>query len=80
MAGADVTREAVAHVTGLYQRLQERGAADLDVLRAFTLQSVWAMFAEDLHMLPSHVFTSVLQSLLEDPSRSSADDLGQLFQ
>jgi hypothetical protein len=80
VASADVTREAVAHVTGLYQRLRERGAADLEVLRAFTLQSVWAMFAEDLHMLPSHVFTTVLQSLLEDPSRSSADDLGQLFQ
>jgi len=43
------------------------------------LQCVWSMFAEDLQMLPSHVFTRVLQTLREDPSRSSADDLGQLF-
>jgi hypothetical protein len=77
--GAELTREAVALVTDLYQRLRERRAADFDVLRDFVLQSVWAMFAEDLHMLPSHVFTRVLQSLLQNPGRSSADDLGQLF-
>jgi hypothetical protein len=78
--GAELTREAVALVTDLYQRLQERDAADLQVLRSFVLQSVWAMFAEDLHMLPSHVFTRVLHALRADASRSSADDLGQLFE
>ncbi|MGH3050044.1 MAG: type IIL restriction-modification enzyme MmeI, partial [Gaiellaceae bacterium] len=80
VANADVTREAVALVTEVFQRLQERKAAGLDELRDFVLQSVWAMFAEDLHMLPSHLFTRVLQVLLEDPSRSSADDLGRLFE
>lgn len=78
--GADLTREAVALVTDLYQSLRERRAADFDVLRDFILQCVWAMFAEDLHMLPSHVFTRVIHELMTDPSRSSADDLGQLFQ
>ncbi len=78
--GADVTREAVSLVTDLYQRLRDRQAADLDVLRDFVLQSVWAMFAEDLHMLPSHVFTRVLERVARGSSRSSADDLGQLFQ
>lgn len=78
--GAELTREAVALVTDLYQRLQDRGAADLDVLRDFVLQCVWSMFAEDLHMLPSHVFTRVVRELADDSSRSSADDLGRLFE
>lgn len=75
----EVTREAVALVTDVYRMLRERRAADLDVLRDFVLQSVWAMFAEDLSMLPSHLFTRVLDGLLADPARSSRDDLGQLF-
>ena len=77
--GAELTREAVTLVTDLYQRLRDRQAADLDVLRDFVLQCVWALFAEDLQMLPSHVFTRVLAALRDDHSRSSADDLGQLF-
>lgn len=75
----EVTREAVELVTDVYARLRERKAADLNVLRDFVLQSVWAMFAEDLAMLPSHVFTRVLDELLANPGRSSRDDLGQLF-
>nr|MBA3382772.1 class I SAM-dependent DNA methyltransferase [Actinomycetota bacterium] len=75
----EVTREAVSLVTSVYGMLRERRAADRDVLRDFVLQSVWAMFAEDLAMLPSHLFTRVLDGLLADPARSSQDDLGQLF-
>ena len=75
----DVTREAVDLVTDVYRRLRERRAAELDVLRNFVLQSVWAMFAEDLQMLPAHLFTRVLDELLANRSRSSRDDLGQLF-
>jgi hypothetical protein len=75
----EVTREAVELVTDVYRRLQERRAAERDVLRDFVLQSVWAMFAEDLAMLPSHLFTRVLDGLLADSARSSRDDLGQLF-
>ncbi|MBA3434607.1 MAG: class I SAM-dependent DNA methyltransferase [Actinobacteria bacterium] len=75
----DVTREAVSLVTDMYARLRERRAADLDVLRDFVLQSVWAMFAEDLSMLPSHLFTRVLDGLISDSTRSSRDDLGQLY-
>jgi hypothetical protein len=78
--GAELTREAVALVTDLYQRLRDRRAAEPDVLRDFVLQSVWSMFAEHLHMLPSHVFTRVVQELAGDASRSSADDLGRLFE
>ncbi len=75
----EVTREAVSLVTDVYRRLRERRAAELDVLRDLVLQSVWAMFAEDLAMLPSHLFTRVLDGLLTDPAPSSRDDLGQLF-
>jgi hypothetical protein len=45
---AQLTREAVEHVTDIYHRLGERRAAPPDVLRDFLLQSVWSMFAEDL--------------------------------
>jgi hypothetical protein len=75
----EVTRYAVALVTDLYTRLRERRAAEPDVLRNFLLQCVWSMFAEDLQMLPSHMFTRILDGLYEDPRRSTADDLGQLF-
>jgi hypothetical protein len=78
--GAELTRDAVVLVTELYQRLRERRAEEPDVLRDFILQSVWSVFAEDLHMLPSHLFTRVVQELCEDTSRSSADDLGRLFE
>lgn len=75
----EVTRYAVALVTDLYSRLRERRAAEPEVLRDFLLQCIWSMFAEDLQMLPAHMFTRILDGLFEDPRRSSADDLGQLF-
>jgi hypothetical protein len=74
-----VTREAVKHVTDLYSQLRERRAADSDVLRDFVLQSVWCMFAEDLGQLEGHLFTRIIDDLLANPQRSSADDLGGLF-
>jgi hypothetical protein len=74
-----ITRQAVAKLTGLYQQLRERRAAEPEVLRDFALQSVWAMFAEDLGMLEAQLFTRLVDRLLADPQRSSHDDLGQLF-
>lgn len=75
----DVTREAVAQVTELYRRLGDRIAAGPDVLRDLALQVVWCMFAEDLGLLDAHLFTRLVDELRDDPSRSAADDLGQLF-
>ena len=74
-----LSRDAVALVTDLYAQLDERQAADDEVLQDFVLQVVWAMFAEDLGMLPGHLFTRLLDGLQADPSRSSIDDLGRLF-
>jgi hypothetical protein len=75
-----VTREAVAHLTGLYQQLKDRDAAPPDVLRDFLLQSVWCLFAEDLAQIPEHRFLRTVEDLAAHPSRSSADDLHQLFE
>ena len=74
-----VTREAVSLITALYRRLGDRRAAGPDVLRDFVLQSVWCMFAEDLGQIEGYLFTRIVDQLLENPQRSSADDLGLLF-
>lgn len=74
-----VTREAVAHITSLYRGLSERRAAGSDVLRDFVLQCVWSMFAEDLGQIEGHLFTRIVEELIADTRRSSADDLGGLF-
>lgn len=76
---ADLSRDAVVKLTDLYAGLRDRRASDLDTLRVFILQIVWAMFAEDLGLLPNNVLSRVLEGLIKDPSRSSADDMGQLF-
>jgi hypothetical protein len=75
-----VTRDAVSKITGLYHLLEERSAADLDVLRDFLLQCVWCMFAEDLGQVPEHRFTAIVEDLMVDGRRSSADDLYRLFE
>lgn len=77
---AAVTRETVKLITDLYQHLVERAAGDLDELRDFLLQCVWCMFAEDLGQLEGHLFTRLVDDLLASPQRSSADDLGALFE
>ncbi len=75
-----VTREAADQVTTLYRQLKERRAAGSDVLRDFLLQTVWCMFAEDMSQLPTHRLTNILDQLIKQPRRSSADDLGGLFE
>lgn len=77
---AQLTREAVVHITDLYEQLKERRAGEPDVLRDFVLQSVWCLFAEDLGQLPAHRFTQNVDDLVVNPHRSSADDLGGLFE
>lgn len=74
-----VTREAVSLIIDLYRHLGDRRAAGPDVLRDFVLQSVWCMFAEDLGQLESHLFSRIVDELIASPQRSSADDLGLLF-
>jgi hypothetical protein len=77
---AAVTKDAVGLVTGLFAALGERRAAPSDELRDFALQCVWCMFAEDLGQIEAHLFTHIVDELIANPERSSADDLGQLFE
>lgn len=77
---AAVTKDAVGLVTGLFVALGERRAAAPDELRDFALQCVWCMFAEDLGQIEAHLFTHIIDELIAHPERSSADDLGQLFE
>lgn len=77
---AAVTRDAVLKLSELYHRVGERRAAGPDVLRDFLLQAVWCMFAEDLGQIPGHRFTQIVETLLANSQRSSADELGQLFE
>jgi hypothetical protein len=75
-----VTREAVRLIVDLYAELGDRRAAGPDELRAFLLQSIWCLFAEDLGQLEEHIFTRLVDDLIANPGRSSADDLGGLFE
>jgi hypothetical protein len=38
------------------------------------------MFAEDPGQIESHLFTRIIDELIANPERSSADDVGQLFE
>lgn len=75
-----VTLEAVGKLAALYQQLDQRGEGDLQSRRRFVLQAVWCMFAEDLSQIPGQGFTRIVDDLIANPRRSSADDLGRLFE
>jgi hypothetical protein len=75
----DLTKEAAAVVASVYQRLKDRSAAPLDEIQRFTLQSVWALFAEDLGMLDGHPMQTIVASLRHNNDRSSAAELGHFF-
>ena len=77
---AAVTTGAARLVTELSQRLAERRCGGPDERRDFILQSVWSMFAEDLGQIPGHRFTVLVEDLMGNPRRSSADELGRLFE
>lgn len=77
---AAVTRDAARMVTELSRRLADRRCGGPDERRDFILQCVWSMFAEDLGQLPGHCFTRIVEELLAAPRRSSADELGRLFE
>ena len=74
-----VTIEAVSKLDELFLSLDERDEGEPDIRRRFVLQAVWCMFAEDLGQIPPHSFTRIVEDLIANPRRSSADDLGNLF-
>ncbi|MFD5405419.1 DNA methyltransferase [Streptomyces griseorubiginosus] len=66
-----VTRDAATDVARVFKQIHGRGIPRIKA-QIFTLQSVMAMFAEDIGMLPRHLFT---QALEDSSSGSDAYDL-----
>jgi hypothetical protein len=79
-AGAAVTQEAAAHMVGLYFSLLERQAVPEQELRRFIMQTVWALFAEDIGILEGRPVETLVSSLLADSTRSSATELADLYE
>lgn len=75
-----VTIEAVSKLAELFLALDSRAEGEPDERRTFILQVVWCMFAEDLAQIPALGFTRIVEDLIANPRRSSADDLGRLFE
>lgn len=71
-----VTREAAAQVSGVFRSMKDRGIPRLDA-QHFVLQSVVAMFAEDVGLLPEKFFARTIGEAKS--GRDAYDMLGSLF-
>jgi hypothetical protein len=71
-----VTRDAAAQVSGVFRSMVERGIDRLEAQR-YVLQSVVAMFSEDIGLLPSHFFSRTVNEA--KTGREAYDLLGSLF-
>jgi type II restriction/modification system DNA methylase subunit YeeA len=58
-----VTRATAAMVSRIFNRMVERGV-DREVAQRFILQAVMAMFAEDIGLLPRHLFTRAVEDVV----------------
>jgi hypothetical protein len=77
--GAAVTKEAAEHMVALYFQLVDREAAPTDDLHRWVMQTVWALFAEDLGLLPERPLETLIQALISDGSRSTIVELADLY-
>lgn len=66
-----VTREAATRVAHVFRSIHDRGV-ERRAAQSFVLQSVMAMFSEDIGLLPTHLFT---QALSDSDTGSEAYDL-----
>lgn len=64
-----VTRDAASDISKVFRAMVTRGV-DRAVAQRFSLQCVMAMFAEDVHLLPTHMFMSAIDDCLKDPDPS----------
>lgn len=71
-----VTRAAAAEVGQIFRSMHDRGVPQGDAQK-FVLQSVVAMFSEDIGLLPAHVFTRTLGDSAS--GRDAYDLLSSLF-
>jgi len=77
--GAAVTEQAAQHMVTLYFSLLERRAAEAAELRRFIIQTVWALFAEDIGIVEGKPLETLATALLADPTRSTAVELAHLY-
>ncbi len=74
---ATVTQEAAGKLAALAQSLRSRGLPAQDVAR-FLDRMVFALFAEDVQLLPAKVFTTIVEKSHTEPERFKKL-CGQLF-
>ncbi len=72
-----ITEEAAGRITDVAQALRGRGIAATRVAR-FLDRLVFCLFAEDVGLLPDHIFARVLENTRRDPVRFQTL-LGSLF-
>ena len=77
--GAAVTEQAAEHMVKLYFSLLERKAVEPEELRRFIVQTVWALFAEDIGILEGKPLETLMRALLADNTRSTAVELADLY-
>lgn len=75
-----LTTSAAKVVATLHKSLTDRAAAEPGTLRLFALQIVWCLFAESLGLLEGQPVERIITGLRNDHSRSSAAELGYLFE
>ncbi len=79
-ASEEVSSQAAQLMVDLYFSLLDREAASPEELRRFILQTVWALFAEDLRIIEGLPIGTLARALLKDQTRSSAVELAGLYQ
>jgi hypothetical protein len=77
--GTAVTEQAAEHMVKLYFSLLERKAVEPEELRRFIVQTVWALFAEDIGILEGKPLETLMRALLADNTRSTAVELADLY-
>lgn len=77
VTSAAVTKDAAGKLAALAQQLRSRGL-DAQVVARFLDRVVFALFAEDVQLLPAKVFTTIVQKASDDPARFKRL-CGQLF-
>ncbi|MDP1569268.1 MAG: N-6 DNA methylase [Vicinamibacterales bacterium] len=73
-----VTETAAARIATIAQRLRER-KVDPQAVATFLDRVVFCLFAEDVGLLPPHLFRRVVESSLKEPERCQSR-MQQLFQ
>jgi len=80
----DVTEKVAFHISHAYKSLLKRKTKPEVALR-YCLQLVLSMFAEDIGLLPNHIFTRIIEELSHEPGGGidiiprSYDMIGGLF-